>query len=237
MRLGDLAAVLGRSAALGVPGGRAGGMPVEPECLVMHRGTAAQQLRRGASVLPLLLALLCASNGTGSIGSSTSSAGVCITSGSSDGLQACAAGGGITFARGNRTIVTSSTLIAAGRRIALNAAAASADHQTETLALQVKDAAPVRTPGHPAVNASYSVTVTIADGRFEVSVDAITGPAPPPLPNCSDGPIAKALNPHGGDLRHARQPNDSAEPVLILNVLSTSPSDTYILTFLCVSLP
>lgn len=147
-------------------------------------------------------------------------AGTCIGS-VSDGLQACVAGGGITFVRGNRAIVTSSMLVAAGRRIALKEAAARADHKTLTLV--VKDPVPVGTPGHAEFSrASYSVSVTIAaDGRyFEVAVDASATasepppPTPPPPSTCTDAPINVGMNPNGGDLCHHRQPHDSADPAL-----------------------
>ena len=165
-------------------------------------------MARMPAPLSSALCLVLASVTTAGQATVAGSAGICVAS---DGLQACAAGGGITFARGNRTIVTSSALIAAGRRIALKAAATSADQKT--LTLELKDT--IRTPGRQELKASYSVHVTINAGRFEVSVDgAATGPppAPTPTPPCTDGSLNSGLNPAGGDLRHFRQQSDSPDP-------------------------
>ena len=140
--------------------------------------------------------------------------GTCIES---DGLHACAAGGTIAFGSGQRTIITSAALVAAGRRLALGTATASV--VDKTLLLQLNDTGAIQTSDH-SLNASYAVRVTVNDGRFQVGVDAevigSAAPTPAPLPpaTCNSTPIIKGTNPPGGDLRHARQLNDSTDPAL-----------------------
>lgn len=132
-------------------------------------------------------------------------------------LQVCAPSGGgrVSFATlpSGRIIVNSSAIIAASARIEFgsNAQARVVD---DKLRLLVPD---------PSINATYNISVGIVElenGRhwFDVSVNAmpmaIPAPSPPMPAACTAGPIVSGLNPHGGDLRHFRLPNDSADPAL-----------------------
>jgi hypothetical protein len=148
---------------------------------------------------------------------------VCVVSGL---LQACAprGGGPLAFAvlrpysslqagAAPRTIVSSSALVATSHRIefgtGVQVVMASSGH---ALLLTVPD---------EALHASYTVRVDIADGKFDVSVNAVLSatpspppPPPTPPPGCTAGPINSGLNPGRGDLRHFRQPSDSPNPAL-----------------------
>ena len=118
-------------------------------------------------------------------------------------------GGGGTYA----PIVTSGALVAASRRITFGSTARAVKVRApgggEELRLTVTDE-----------EARYTVSVGVAADSFTVSVGAFNASAPPapappqPPPPCAAGPMVRGLNPTHGDLRHFRQPDDSADPAL-----------------------